>query len=188
MSLLKSPVAAYARAQIALALATAAGVGGAWLFVLRPADVRLADLRQQATAVRGELDGRTDPPPSGVVAQTVALRDRLRHAPDLADPREPELFIRDLTRLCEQAGLRRLTVRSDATRRAGPLCELPVVLTFHGQLPDVTSFLRRVEQTPWLVRVKNVQIRAADGATNSGKDAGEVEARVAMKVYSSAER
>ena len=176
---LNRQLAWYARAQLAVGLVAAATVVGAYLVALRPADARLADLSHQAAAARGELAARgatTSPTTAGVVA----LADRLRHAPDLTDPREPELFVRDLTRLSEQTGLRRLTVRSDAVRHAGPLCELPVVLTFHGHPRDVRAFLGRVEQGPWLVRAKNVQIRAAS-------DGDDVEARLAMKVYSARE-
>lgn len=153
-----------------------------YFFIARPARKSLAALQSQAAAVRRELaqkPARSIDPRS---AETIAvLQNRLRRSPRLNDSRESEGFLRDLVQACEQACLRRVTARSGTARSVDALFEMPVVMRFQGDFLDVSSFLRQIDAFPYLTRVRNVQLRA------TGEKAGEVEARLSLKAYSSLE-
>lgn len=180
MTELRRRLTRYARWQAAFAAVALLLAGGFYLFGFRAAAADLAAARAQTAAVRQELAGRRPGPDAGGLP-IETLRTRLRASPRLSDPREPELFIRDLTQLGEQSGLRRLTVRADAPRKTDLLCELRVVLTGRGNFLDACSFLRQAEQLPWLTRVKNLHLRSSERAD------GEVDVRVDLKAYSSEE-
>lgn len=161
-------------AQRAVGLAAVVASTCAYVVWLRPARAHLLELRGQIASTIPQARGHD----ISAAPELAALQKRLNDSPKLIDPREAELVVRDLVQACEQAGMRRVAVRSGEVRLSGTVAELPVVLKFQGNFLDVCTFLRQVEALPWLLRTRNLQIRTVDPKT------GDVEVRFSIKAIS----
>lgn len=171
----------YTRAQGLLAGLLAVLLIAFAVAVYRPITQRLADLDHQIAANRRQLDANQASAGqlNDVARRVDRLRLRLEHF-DQRLPRraDPWLFIGDLTRLGQQASLRKVDVQPSLLNRRESFCEWPILLHFEGDFLNVYSFLRQIEEMPRLARVRKLEI------TQTDPKLGTVEVQMTINIYS----
>ena len=169
------------RVQWALAAVLVLSLAAFNLLGIRPADARLAAIRNRVASELNQL--RADQARAAtlpvVEQQTLDLRRRLDQF-DKELPRHRDLaqLIGDMTRISQKSSLQKLSWRPDPTpRRTDQFTELPIHFSFQGDFLGVFNFLRQVEDMQRLTRLRKLQVQSTDGV------AGQVDVQLTMNVY-----
>jgi len=180
MQNLQNKIARYATVQwtlggIALLLAVAFYFAG-----IRPAQNQRASILAAIQTQRLDLNvGRARAQNLPVIeAEVEQLRTRLERF-DKKLPKKPDMdqFIREITRVSEQASLKEVNVQPGSPKRSDLFSEMPISLNFTGDFPSVVNFLQQTEEMQRLTRVRSLAIKTKDA------QAGTVEVDVSMSIY-----
>lgn len=167
------------RAPWLMAFAAAAIALGCHLFVQRPADHRLAQLRSKRSAAAGELSASrvalAEMP--RIEREVEEVRRKLESARKLPQDQDLGKFWRDVQELGKEASLSKLGWQPGVPRKRELISEIPIALSFEGDFLGVCAFLRRAEEMPLLSAMRKLSIKTIDPTV------GRVEVQLTMNVY-----
>jgi Tfp pilus assembly protein PilO len=170
------------RIQIGLLAALLLAGAGVYFLGIRPANTDLTIARGQYACVRNELDDDQDRAKNLplVEKKIQQLRQRVERF-DKQLPKQKDLasFINDVTRISQQASLRKLAWHLDSKPRpSDQFTELPIQFSFEGDFQSgVVQFLRGTEDMPRLTRVRKLSLKSSDAHD------GQVRAELTMNIY-----
>jgi type IV pilus assembly protein PilO len=168
----------YAKMQYAIAGTLLLGLAAHFVFVYRPQSTQLADLNQQITQRRAELDSdrsQTNRLPR-VASELEQLKARLANFKQLPAGVELGEFTNDIHAISLRTGLPEPTVVPGPARSDRLFSEQPIELSLQGNFSKVFNFIRQIEDMPRLTHVRDVSIKSVG-------DAGEVEATLSVIIY-----
>jgi Tfp pilus assembly protein PilO len=172
----------YGRAQSALLGALLLSAGGVHLFCIRPEMAALEAARSRTAVAELELTADQDRANNlpRVELEIARLRQRVERF-DKKLPRQQDLaqFINDVTRISQDAALKKLSWHLDSKpRQSDQLTELPILFSFEGDFQTgVLPFLRGTEDMPRLTRIRKLDLKSTDARD------GQVRAEVTMNIY-----
>ena len=156
--------------------------GAIYFFCIRRANLELDAVHVEYAAAQAELQqdqDRTKNLPR-VDMEIQRLRQRVEQF-DKTLPKQQDLasFIDDVTRISQEASLKKLSWHLDSKpRRSDQFTELPIQFTFEGDFQSgVLEFLRGTEDMQRLTRVRKLDIKSTDARD------GQVKAEVTMNIY-----
>jgi Tfp pilus assembly protein PilO len=179
MSNLQNHVRWFIRIQWALGALMVVMLGVFLIVGYRPRIARLQQLDEQISQSQYELresQAKTRILPA-VAADVKHLRQQLDASKKLPPQQERPEFMKEVTRLGQLCSLRNLTFKEGMPVRSALFCELPVSLSFEGDFLDASNFIWHTEQMTRLSRIRNMTIKATDGAL------GEVAVQMSMNIY-----
>jgi Tfp pilus assembly protein PilO len=156
--------------------------GGIYLLGIRPASTRLDQLRTRYAVAQDQFQQDQDRAKTlpNVELEIQQLRKRVERF-DKTLPKQQELasFINDVTRISQQASLKKLAWNLDAKpHRSDRLTELPIRFSFAGDFQSgIVEFLRATEDLPRLTRVRKLDLKSSDARD------GQVTAELTMDLY-----
>jgi Tfp pilus assembly protein PilO len=179
---LKEQLIWYRRAQWGLLAVLLVVGGGICLFWIRPENARLNLAQQRTATAESELQQDQDRAKNLPKVETEIAGLCLRVARlDKELPRQLDLaqFINDVTRISQDASLKKLSWHLDSrARQSDQFTELPILFSFEGDFQSgVLQFLRNTEDMQRLTRVRKLELRS-DNAHY-----GMVKAEVTMNIY-----
>lgn len=155
-----------------------------YLFVYRPASQRGDRLVAQIHTQQAELaDARTrakDLPK--IASENDELAMRLARSKRVPKQTEWAEFVRDLTRLSNQASLRKFSYKYGTAKRIGDFAQFPVMLDFEGDAMDAYVFLKQVEDLPRLTRLRSLSLKTRP------EKAGQIQAQLDLNTYFSVDQ
>lgn len=182
---LKGQAAADARRQKQLTIVAAVAVAAFLFLIYLPSASTLASLRERISddAMRLQADRERGRALPRVRAQADLLEQQLAEYRTVAA--EPALheFIRRAGDLSLQMQLRDLKYDPLEASPEGSVVRVPVRLTLWGNFANVYGFLRQCEQSPHLVRVREMRIAQRPGATPRDLVPGEVSLDLTLELF-----
>jgi Tfp pilus assembly protein PilO len=151
-----------------------------FIFGYWPANRRLAALGEEITTKSRQLE--TNQARAKDLPKLAGEVERLRFKLERFNKRLPKSaelgeFIRDLTTVGQQYGIRKLAHQPGTVRRQDLFGEIPITMSFEGDFTNVFRFLRELEVMQRLTRVKTLNVHCKDGKL------GQVEVNLAMNIY-----
>jgi Tfp pilus assembly protein PilO len=179
---LKNRLLRYQRAQLGLlALLVLFGTVTDLVWI-QPANVQLTSANDRFFSAQNELrDDQDRMRRLPLVELEIArLRQRVeRFDKTLAKQQDLAQFMKDMTRISQDASLKKLSWRLNAKPwRSEEFTELPIQFTFEGDFQTgVVQFLQATEDMQRLTRVRKLELHASDAHD------GTVDASVTMNLY-----
>lgn len=152
----------YTRLQWAMGVALLLFSAMFYWFTFRPAHRDASMLRQRLDRAVVELEAaraRASDLPR-ISAENDALAVRLSRTKRLPRQAEWAEFVRDITRLGNQFGLRKFAYKYGEAKRGDSYLQLPITLEFEGDLMNVHAFLRNAEELPRLTRMRSLSLKS----------------------------
>jgi len=180
MSGLQTKIARYAKIQWTLSAVALLLVAGFYFVGIRPAQNQRLAILSSISDQRLQLnEGRARAQNLPLIeAEVEQLRTRLERF-DKKLPKKPDMdqFMREITRVSEQASLKKVSVQPGSPKRSDLFSEMPIALNFTGDFPSVVNFLSQTEEMQRLTRVRSLAIKSRDAQN------GTVEVDVSMSIY-----
>jgi Tfp pilus assembly protein PilO len=167
---LRDKTSFYTRMQCVLAGMLLVFGGVFFLFTLKPTQRQTEWLQRRLEQAQSELDtarSRAADLPR-IAAENEALSLKLAQAKRLPRQQEWAEFVRDITRLGNQFSLRKFTYRYGLAKRSEAFSHVPIVLEFEGDMLNVYSFLKQIEDLPRLTRLRGVTFKSGGGGERNG--------------------
>jgi Tfp pilus assembly protein PilO len=189
MAKLKNQITMAVRVQVALIALVGACAAAFYLGWYRPTNQKLADLADQTTLARRNLDlalaqARKVP----IVRYAVAeLQNKLKYSKRL--PAQPDLgeFINQITAISRQTKVRKLDYSfpgADLRNDNQDFNALPVELKIDGDFLSVFAFLKETENMPRLTRISSITIQGeTPDPDNADSQTGDVQVDITMDLY-----
>lgn len=173
------------RVQKQLAAVAVVFVAAFVLLVYLPSMSELSKLQERITSGAQELQsnrerGRTLP---SLRASALRLESELASMKPLPDRREVDEVIRETNGFALQLQLRGFKYDKLDSVVEGPLGTAPLRLSFEGNFENVYSFIRRCEELPRPVRVREMKIMQKQGGQGAPTPVGEVNVEMVLNVY-----
>jgi len=180
MNGLQNQTARYATMQGAMAVLALLLLGGFYLMGIRPAQSQRAVVVSMIDTLKTDLaNGQLEAQQLPLVkAQVEQLKSRLERF-DKKLPKKPDmdLFMREITRVSDEAALKKVTVQPGSPKRSELFSEMPIAINFTGDFPSVVNFLKQTEEMQRLTRVRSLNIKTRDAQQ------GTVDVDVSMSIY-----
>ena len=180
MKSLQNQIGRYAKLQWSLGGAALLVVGVFYFGGIRPAENQRVAMQAQIAAMQLDLNtGLARAQNLPVIEQEVELLKSRLERFDKKLPKKPDMdqFMREITRVSEQAALKKVTVQPGSPRRSDLFSEMPISLNFTGDFQAVLNFLQQTEEMQRLTRVRSLNVKTKD------PQQGNVEVDVAMSIY-----
>ncbi len=156
--------------------------GAVYLFWIRPENNELSAAHQRIAMAESELE--QDQSRANNLPKVLLEIDRLRQRVERFDkklPKQQDLaqFINDVTRISQDASLKKLSWHLDSKpRQTDQFTELPILFSFEGDFQSgVIEFLKGTEDMQRLTRVRKLDLHTSDARD------GQVKAEVTMNIY-----
>jgi len=180
MQTLQNQTGTYKTMQIGMAVLALLMAGVFYFGAIRPTEQQRGVVASMTSSLKSDLaigQIRAQNLPA-VKAEVDLLRSRLERF-DKKLPKKPDMdqFMREITRVSEEAALKKVTVQPGSPRRSELFSEMPIALNFTGDFNSVVSFLKQTEEMQRLTRVRSLAIKTKD------PQQGSVEVDVSMSIY-----
>ncbi len=150
-----------------------------YVFVCRPGNKRLAELRTATAAsdiqIRKNLDAARDL--DSIKRDVQRLKDQIARSRKL--PRDQDLsgFLHEITGLAQTAKVQKFRYQPNQTRELELCSELPITMQFSGPFMEVATLLQKAEEMPRMMRTRRLSLKCRDGKS------GDVDAELAMSIF-----
>ncbi|CAN5400648.1 hypothetical protein BH10PLA1_BH10PLA1_02580 [soil metagenome] len=180
MQTLQNQTAKYKTLQLSMGALALLMAGGFYFVGIRPAQKQRAAVVSMIDSVKGDLAAGQQRAMAlpGVKSEVEQLKARLERF-DKKLPKKPDMdqFMREITRVSDQASLKKVTVQPGSPKRSELFSEMPIALNFTGDFQSVVNFLKQTEEMQRLTRVRSLSIKTKD------PQQGSVEVDVSMSIY-----